>query len=243
MPKKDNTRVLTITNEAVNSPKKFKEYQSEINELISTGRKLLEQHEIILNNIGRELHDETGQTLTVIKLLLEKVKKNNSEKRNDEINDIIQQVSLLISKISNLSIDLNPPISRGLDLLSALNGLIDRIEKVHHLQASIKYIGSFENIPYLLKITIYRFIQEILKNMVGQNGINNIAIIIKSNSKSLNLNIIIEGTSFNLFEESDEQKIINIQDTIKLQSGKLNIIIMKNNGMNISLIFPFVSGI
>jgi glucose-6-phosphate-specific signal transduction histidine kinase len=243
MPKKESAGFLKETKEPFNIPKKHKEYQSEINELTSNSRRLLEQHEIILNNIGRELHDQTGQTLTVIKLLLEKVKNNNSQKRNDEINDIIQQVSLLISELSNLSIELNPPISRGLDLVSAINGLMDRIEKVYHLHAYIKYIGSFENIPYLLKITIYRFIQEILKNMVNQNVIKNIDIILKSNNCNLKLIILIEGTNFNLFEESNEQKVIYIQNTIKLQNGKLVIKNLKNNGMNISLRFPLLSGI
>jgi signal transduction histidine kinase len=229
MPKRANTKISAQIN---------KDNQIKIKELLSISRQLLEQHEIILNNIGRELHDETGQTLTVIKLMLEKIKNNEPQKTNDEINHIIQQVSLLINEVSNLSIDLNPPIARGLDLISALNGLLERMQKLYHLNANVKYMGLFDNISFLLRIAVYRFIQEILKEIIDSSDVKNTSIIIKSSNDTIDVNIIIRGINIHPFETSNNQKLTDIQDTIQLLNGKLSIKSLKNDGTNIILIFP-----
>jgi len=240
MSKKDNAEISTQIKQDINILKINKENQTKIDELLSISRNILEQHEIILNNIGRELHDETGQTLTVIKLMLEKVKNSESQKINDEINNIIQQVSSLINEISNLSIDLNPPIARGLDLMSALNGLFERMQKLYHLNATIKYMGSFDNISLLLRITVYRFIQEVLKEIIHCSDLKNTSIAIKSYDDTLNVNIIIRGIDVHPFdlEQSNKRKPTYIQDNIQLLGGKLNIKSLKNDGTNIILIFP-----
>ncbi|MFM8424344.1 MAG: PAS domain S-box protein, partial [Chloroflexota bacterium] len=73
-------------------------------------RQVIEAQENERRAIGRELHDEIGQTLTGLKILVEMVQRQSVETSREKLVQMQDVVGELIDHVNALSLDLRPPM-------------------------------------------------------------------------------------------------------------------------------------
>jgi two-component system sensor kinase len=113
--------------------------------------------------IARELHDDLGQHLAVLKLSLDTPQRRQNDSK---LNEILELVDQCIAKVRNLSYLLHPPLLDESGLVPALHWYIDGFRKRSKLRITLEVMpSSFARLSSEMETAIFRIIQEGLTNV------------------------------------------------------------------------------
>jgi PAS domain S-box-containing protein len=143
--------------------------------------KLFQSQEEERRRIARELHDEAGQSLTAVKLGLDRLEEKHAanDYLKNEIGEIRQMIQRTASEIRRMSYHLHPTLLSDLGLEPALKLYLKEIEKHSNLDIDFQIIGFDRRIGADMETVLYRFSQEALTNALKHSGAEsfNLAII------------------------------------------------------------------
>jgi signal transduction histidine kinase len=156
-------------------------------ELRRLTQKLFQTQEDERRRIARELHDEAGQSLTAVKLgldrLEQKVPAENIGLHND-LKEIRKMLLRTSSEIRHLSYKLHPTLLSDLGLEPALKLYFKEIQDHSSLEIHFNMIGFEKRMDKDLETALYRFSQETLTNTLKHSGAETFSCkIIKSYPK------------------------------------------------------------
>ncbi len=152
-------------------------------ELRRLTEKLFQSQEEERRRIARELHDEAGQSLTAVKLGLDRLEEKHGANAllNNEIGEIRQMVQRTSAEIRRMSYHLHPTLLSDLGLEPALNLYLEEIRKHSDLDIDFQTIGFDRRLDPDIETVLYRFSQETLTNALKYSGAENFNLsIIKS---------------------------------------------------------------
>ncbi len=118
-------------------------------------RLLLRAQEDERHRIARELHDEAGQVLSVVKMELDL----------DNRKEASALVGRVLAKVRDLSNLLRPAELDDLGLLPALRSLVDDFARRTRIDATLETTGSARAFAPELEVAVYRVVQEALTNI------------------------------------------------------------------------------
>ncbi|HIP73062.1 MAG TPA: PAS domain S-box protein [Anaerolineae bacterium] len=195
--------------------------------------------------ISRELHDESGQDLTVLKLNLEMMWATLTQQ--PQLSDLqyrsflqqIENASHLCGKtmqqLRTLAHDLRPSALDDLGLDLTLEGLCqDFVENT-----PLNIIYNSEEIPRLsptAEISLYRFLQETLTNIVKHAQAHKVRVSLESNLHEVSLLVKDDGVGFDKesirFSHNHLEGIglLGMQERLNLLGGILEIITHPDQG-------------
>ncbi len=149
--------------------------------------KLFQSQEDERRRIARELHDESGQSLTAVKLALERLEQNmpsHEKGLRAEIGEIIMMVRRTSSEIRHLSYHLHPTLLSDLGLEPALDLYFKEIKNHTGHNIEFNMVGFDHRLEVDMETVFYRFSQEALTNALKHSGSDNFRLsIIKSYPK------------------------------------------------------------
>ena len=169
---------------AIENTKLIETIRQHRQELSQLTEKLFQSQEEERRRIARELHDEAGQSLTAIKLGLDRLEENhspNDEHLKEEIDEIRKMIKRTSSEIRRLSYHLHPTLLVDLGLEPALNLYFKEIENHSDLDIEFNMVGFDQRLDPDMETVIYRFSQEALTNTLKHSGAETFVLsIIKS---------------------------------------------------------------
>lgn len=131
-------------------------------------RQLVDVEEQIRKAIARELHDEIGQNITAIQIQTMLIEKTSHEEKTRALTSTINDLAQKIHRVTrNLLTQLRPHALDTLGLDSALRHLADELkfeEQKINLQLNIGV--DTQQFDEVLRITLYRTVQELLNNAI-----------------------------------------------------------------------------
>ncbi|MCX5893142.1 MAG: PAS domain-containing protein [Deltaproteobacteria bacterium] len=163
---------------------------------------LLEAQEKERKRISMELHDDLGQSLTVMKLQIRSIemalREDDQPELKRECQELRQYVDGVIDNVRRLSRDLSPAILEDLGLQSALNYLLEGLGK--HL--TIKLSQEVEDLnslfPAEAQIVIYRIFQECLNNIAKHAGACQVSVNVRRDGEAVAFTLEDDGAGFNM---------------------------------------------
>lgn len=150
-------------------------------ELRQLTEKLFQSQEEERRRIARELHDESGQSLTAVKLALERLKQNIFSEEIDlekEISDVNEMIMRTASEIRRLSYHLHPTLLIDLGLEPALKLYFKEISAHSGLLIEFNMVGFDHRLKTDLETVLYRFSQEALTNVLKHSRAKNFRLSI-----------------------------------------------------------------
>ena len=195
-------------------------------------------------SIAREIHDELGQQLTVLKMNIGWIMRkqtNPDEAVIKKLQDMLQFSDSLIITIRRISSDLRPAIIDDLGLVAALEWICDdfvsKSDIPCNFTSSVKERKFGENVS----ITTYRILQESLSNVIRHAQAKSVTVLASENEKELLLEIIDDGKGLctESIKKGKTLGILGMKERATLFGGELIITGAKNKGTNIKLILPF----
>ena len=206
-------------------------------------RRLLEVQERERHLLASELHDDLGQSLTSLKLMLEITgKARTATGRHKRIAEAREMVSELMNKVRNLSLDLRPAMLDDFGLFVALRWLFDLFQSRTGISIKCNHdLDSKQRFAPHVETTAFRIIQEALTNIARYASVKEAEVIL-STEKALSIEVSDKGTGFNVAEVA--QNAVNsaglsgMQERARLLGGSMNIISNPGEGTRVIAEIP-----
>jgi two-component system sensor histidine kinase UhpB len=135
----------------------------------ATGRVLAGQEAERLR-IAQELHDQVGQELTAVLLLLSRLEGRVPDELRPSLRDVQTSVRVGLQDVRRIAIELRPEALEDLGLESALAVLCDRLAQRSGLVVSCKIDAELPELSSDTELVIYRVAQEALTNVARHSG-------------------------------------------------------------------------
>jgi PAS domain S-box-containing protein len=175
---------------------------------------LVEAQEEERRRIARELHDEVGQSLTVLTISLDSVSQLASDGvMRGKIAEIQEVTKNLFAEVSALSLELRPRVLDDLGLIPGLLSLFSRFSTQTGVEIDFKHTGiGRKQVTPEIEISAYRIIQEALTNVVRHAGVKTASVRLQVEGDILYIQVQDEGKGFDL------QKALSAEDSLGLLS-------------------------
>ncbi len=152
-------------------------------------------------HISMELHDDLGQSLSLLKVQLSSIQNRLDSATAvifDDIQETRQYLDVVIENVRRLSKDLSPSLLDDFGLTAAVELLLD--DFVKHCDFNVfREIESMEEVFTLEKqIILYRIFQEIMTNIAKHANASHVHIQIKLNNSFMTVTVTDNGGGFNL---------------------------------------------
>ena len=133
-------------------------------ELQKLSAELLRVQDEERRRVARELHDELGQELAGLKMLLEA--KGDKPLEESARSEAVTLAERSIQTVRNLSYLLHPPLLDEAGLFAALRWYVDGLTKRSGIQVDLEIAGlGLQRLPIEIEITVFRIVQESLTNV------------------------------------------------------------------------------
>jgi PAS domain S-box-containing protein len=216
----------------------LQEYTARLQALSS---RLLEVQEAERRHLARELHDEVGQLLTGLRLLL----KPNGAMPIDAVNTRLEQaralVDELLQRVRGLSFDLRPAALDELGLLPGLLALFERYTEQTGVLVDFKHQDVEQRFAAEVETTAYRVVQEGLTNVARHAGVAVVTVRVWPTAGTLNLQIEDGGCGFDpeaALASPQSSGLIGMRDRVLLLNGHLTIESQPGAGTQITAELP-----
>lgn len=185
-----------------------------------------------LTQIGRELHDNIGQLLSLAKLSLNSSKPEKQTEGREYLNQIIKEVRAL-SKTLNLD------WVESLSLDDFIRQQLEKIQSTGFCQTALESDGSFLELSKDQKLVLIRVIQECLNNAIKHAQPDLIDIRIAKKNHSRRLEIRDDGLGFDTSQASQGSGMSNLKKRMETIGGKFYLTSEVGTGTHITLELPF----
>jgi PAS domain S-box-containing protein len=128
-------------------------------------RLVVDAQESERRHIARELHDETAQALTGLKLTLENLERAPAPELELRLRRARGLVGELMTRVHDLSLDLRPHMLDDLGLLPALLWLVERYSDQTRVKVDLEHSGLHGRLAPEVETAAYRIVQEALTNV------------------------------------------------------------------------------
>ncbi len=162
----------------------------------------LETQQLTMQDIGREIHDNVGQKLTLASLYVQQLsyqnKQTDLELKLDNISEIINNS---LTELRTLSHGLANNEKHDADLIPLLQQEVEKINATGNIKASLNTtLNSFERKSSEIN-TIYRMMQECIQNSLKHAQATNITITIELSQNKIQFAVADNGKGFSLNEK------------------------------------------
>ena len=200
------------------------------------------------SEIARNIHDDLGQTLTVIKMELSSLSiQLLNAKNKDSRKNIVKKMELLgklidgnIERIRQITEELKPEILDHFGLIEAIKQYIQDFQ--YRTGIKCEFCLTIGNIRFDKNktVTIYRILQESLTNVARHSRATDTKIILFKNKKWISLSIKDNGKGITKKQISDKNSLglIGMRERALIIGGNLIISGHQKRGTTVTLAFP-----
>ncbi len=210
---------------------------------------LLNIQEIERSRISKELHDELGQALMLLKFQVSAIhEKLTDPASRKESGKVLENIDEAIEKTRRLAKDLSPTVLENLGLSAAVRFLLEEFGK----SSNIAFVAEIDEVDHLLaphvQRHIYRIFQEALTNIGRHAQPRHVKAIIKGSEQCISALIQDDGKGFDVDEVlSDRPKsrrfgLATIKERVQLIGGSLDLKSELGSGTKITFTVPVSRG-
>ena len=212
---------------------------------------LLTAQETERRRISRELHDDLGGTLAVLKLRSSFIEKNlqkDQAELREEFKQNLEHIDQLIDNVDRLSRDLSPSILDDFGFTPALRRLIDNFIKNYHVKAASDIVDVDHLFPRDSQIMVYRIFQEALTNIGKHAQAKNVSVKVRKDDRRISFSVEDDGKGFDVklaaMTEASERGLglATMDERARMLGGSLDLRSEEGKGTRITLSIPVKKG-
>jgi signal transduction histidine kinase len=202
---------------------------------------LLKAQEEERKRISRELHDETGQALMVIRLYLGML--DGSVKTREgkaKIGELLAVVDRTIEGIRRIIGRLSPLVLQELGLISAIRKEAKDLAKTAGVQSRVAISDDVGRLDPVIEAAIYRVVQESLHNVAKHAQAQNVNIQMDREGGTLKLVIQDDGVGIRAVSNPLRPSfgMAGMKERISTLGGQMRVVSSKGEGTKISVTVP-----
>lgn len=191
--------------------------------------------------ISRDIHDDLGQILTVLKMDLASLKKHSAvtDALPGLLDPILGLVDSAIDSARRVSFELRPGILDQTGLVPAMEWSVNQLKNRHQIEFNLIFP---ENILFKIDIdksvTVYRIFQEIMTNISRHSKATKVNVNLKIEKHFLILEVSDNGDGFILETHSESLGLLGMKERARIQNATLDVKSGIEAGTTITLKLP-----
>ena len=223
---------------AFNNERKLMETQFR-EELLLTQLEIQEQ---TLKKISQEIHDNIGQTLSLVKLNLNTIDLDKPGSLPDKVNNSKELVGKAITDLRSLSKTLNTDSILSAGLLKAIEYELQMIDRSGAYQTDLHITGTPFPLDAQKELILFRIVQEAMNNIIKHAKASRIRIDAAFGEGVLNLSIQDNGCGFEgMADNFDINKGIGLrsmQSRVQMLNGNFDLQTRPSKGTQVQITVP-----
>jgi signal transduction histidine kinase len=197
---------------------------------------LVEAKEYEQRKLSKELHDGIVNKIYGIRMMLGSINSNSDEASRLQRLDYIKELHKLETEVRDLSHDLNSDFSK---YVGEFNFLLEKLIQNNNAIGSTQFISEISSTidwnmhSSVIKINIYRILQELLQNVIKYAEAKKCFVQITEFDNHLNISVKDDGIGFNPILNTEGIGLKNIKERAKSIDSDIEIISNINEGTQI----------
>jgi signal transduction histidine kinase len=162
-------------------------------ELARLSARMIEQQEEERRRLSRELHDETAQVFSAVKMELGVLREGVAPEQAARLDQALALIDTGIRSIRSVTNDLRPSILDDLGLLPALRSLVADFAERSGIRTSLAAPGTLPPLSKEAELALFRALQEALSNVLRHAAARSVEIGISVNPTGVLLAVQDDG--------------------------------------------------
>ena len=203
-------------------------------------RQLLNAQETERRSVARELHDDVGQDLTGLKILLQATEDQIPGTRRKAG----QLVDTLMEKVRDLSLALRSSMLDDLGLLPALQWQVKRMASESGIRVEFHHFGVNGRLDSETETAAYRIVQEGLTNVARHAKTSAAVLTVNEMETALDITIEDKGVGFDpqaLTQRVSSVGLDSMRESAGLLGGHLSVFSVPGQGTTLKVQLPLVA--
>jgi len=212
-------------------------------EIRALTERLINVQEQERTRIARELHDDLNQQITGISLSLGSIRRKIPDPRSEtfrQLEVVRDQLSLLSSKVRELSHRLHPAVLDYCDIATALHSHCREFSSSTGVNVSFESSGTFDDVAPPVALCIYRVTQEALQNVAKHAATTDASVLVERSGDVLRLTVSDRGAGF----RTDQPRtagglgLVSIKERVRLIRGIVSLESEPHRGTTLKIEIP-----
>jgi len=203
-------------------------------------RQLLKGEEEERRRISRELHDETGQALMVLRFHLEMLAgEAKTEEQQAKVEESLEVLDRTIEGLRRIIARLSPRVLEELGLLSAIRRQAQQLTNQARIKARLDLPEEMAPMDHDIEVALYRAVQEALHNIAKHSQARNFAVRLQATTGRVSLEVEDDGVG--LLTRSPHQRgfgLTGMRERAAALGGSMTIHSRRGKGTVIRIALP-----
>lgn len=211
----------------------------EIERVQSLTLRLVQLQEEERRHLASELHDELGQILTGLKLLVESAARK-LPKVSREIEEAGGLINGMLARVREMSISLRPPMLEDVGIAPSLQWHAERFGRQIGMRIGVTTRGDARRLDADLELAVFRIAQEAITNVARHAPDAEVSISIDFTPSALTVSIGDDGVGFDLSSAEAEHSggLSGMRERARMHGGSLTIASSTGAGTAVIAQFP-----
>ena len=202
----------------------------------SSNAKAIAAQESERQRIARELHDEIGQTLTVVLLGLKRAVDQATPELAEELEAVRDAARESLEEVRRVARRLRPGVLEDLGLMSALSALATDIAGHSGVHVRRRFAPGLPSLDEEAELVVYRVAQEALTNVSRHAVARTVELSLSKQGEALLLRVADDGKG--IHGASEGSGILGMRERATLVHGRLDIGRGPLGGTEVRLLVP-----
>ncbi len=201
--------------------------------------------------IAREIHDEFGQMLTVLKMDLALMERKLLESGTDgtppetftEIESITNLIDGIIRSVRRIATELRPEVLDELGLVEAIEWESEMFQRRTGIKTEFTSSVKDLHLSKESSTALFRILQETLTNVARHSDATEVKTLLEVNDRTLILKVTDNGRGIAEHEASDEKSLglIGMRERALLLGGEISITGEEGKGTHVTVRIPLLN--
>ncbi len=203
-------------------------------------QQLISSQESTLRSISRDLHDDFGQILTAIGIMLDRAGRHSGEIPDSlraALREVQEIVQVTLEKVRTLSQALHPVMLEEMGLESALAAYIPGFEDRTGVTVHYEKSGASRTVDRDVAIHVYRVAQEALNNVARHSQCTEARVRLAIQPDSLRLEVEDSGVGL-AHRSRGGMGLVSMRERAEMVKGSLELLDSPSGGALIRLTVP-----
>jgi len=242
----DETRLLELISgqiatalENAQLVERLRERESELQQL---SVRVLNAQEEERRRISHDLHDETAQSLTTLKLMIDMIKQALPSDQEDVrrlVEEVEASVRQTLQGIRRLIADLRPPMLDDFGLVPTLKWLVHGFTQRYGIRVELHNVHLLRRLPVEVETVLYRAVQEALANVAKHARAGLVNISLERTAERVVVIVRDDGIGF------DDRRsrrgafgLLGIRERLAALGGSLSVDSQRGRGATLTMVLP-----
>lgn len=194
-------------------------------------------------SIAREIHDELGQQLTVLKMdvsWLNKKFHGTDEKANQRLKELLTMIDETVKSVRRISSQLRPSLLDDLGLTAAMEWQLNEFEKRSGIKTKLITPEEEPDLSDAVRTALFRIFQESLTNVARHSKAKTVTVVLRRNDHSFILSITDDGKGFDINKVADKRTlgILGMKERSSMIGGTYEINSTPGGGASVIISVP-----